>query len=90
MSTVSNQRAQLPEQGPLAESADAADLKSAAREGVRVQIPKGPRKWSLGARSWALGLLPSKDLAAPLTEMKAENGPTTAEENAWEHAVLGM
>jgi integrase len=28
--------------GPLAESADAADLKSAAREGVRVQVPKGP------------------------------------------------
>ena len=29
--------------GPLAESADAADLKSAAREGVRVRPPKGPQ-----------------------------------------------
>ena len=30
------------------------------------------------------------DLAALLTEMKAENGPATADEQAWAHSVLGL
>lgn len=31
-----------------------------------------------------------EDLAALLTEMKAENGPASAEEAAWARAVLGL
>ena len=31
-----------------------------------------------------------EDLAALLTEMKAENGPATAKEVAWARAVLGL
>jgi hypothetical protein len=31
-----------------------------------------------------------EDLAALLTEMKAENGPPTAKEEAWARAVLGL
>ncbi len=31
-----------------------------------------------------------EDLAALLAEMKAENGPATAKEEAWARAVLGL
>jgi Arc/MetJ-type ribon-helix-helix transcriptional regulator len=31
-----------------------------------------------------------EDLAALLAEMKAENGPATAKEQAWARAVLGL
>jgi Arc/MetJ-type ribon-helix-helix transcriptional regulator len=31
-----------------------------------------------------------EDLAALLSEMKAENGPPTAKEEAWARAVLGL
>ncbi len=31
-----------------------------------------------------------EDLAALLTEMKAENGPPSAKEEAWARAVLGL
>jgi hypothetical protein len=31
-----------------------------------------------------------EDLAALLTEMKAENGPASAKEEAWARAVLGL
>ena len=60
--------------GLLAESADAADLKSAVRKNVRVQVPEGPPKQmatslSIKCQSWLQ--CPSKTLDKDFTDIVA-------------------
>ncbi|MBK6580255.1 MAG: hypothetical protein IPG17_29635 [Sandaracinaceae bacterium] len=58
---------------------------------VERQVRKGRAK---SVSAWVDAAMEEKsrreDLAALLTEMKAENGPATAKEEAWARAVLGL